>query len=526
MTPKFDETNVFKIPHGRMKQLVNTCNNKLIVTDFANNDQLFKLLTSLQGVFNEFKSHEEIENKFIMTKLKSKLKALAIHNSAVCNCHTKDEFTPLLDLVDTGYLHVNKTKTTSERISFGVKLRKEINQFTRRFVPHMEEEEEIFQPLLMKYFSEQELVEMKIIVIKSHMQQRKAPNSSREFNNHDLKSDDNDDSKSHIDDLPSEIFLKIFSNLNNSDLLKVAQVSRRWNDMVYDKSNWNSLDISNWITRKENFDIDSLNEPSFGFKDIEYLDDSDEEFEEESQIQEDQIKLLQFWIKKLLPRVGTQITELDISYCKSLSNNLARRILQFCPNLKTLNLSYTNIGDNSFRGVKLNYLEHFNCEGCENLSDKAFKYLLESKKNAQQRANCSKKPNSKDELEQSHCRSCVDNKNSIEEIHKPNNSNERQEMHQPGTSLKYINLSGCWSITDSGLELIASKFNLKNLNYLNLSGCLNISSEGMTVFITESDGLNGENVYYCDNIDDGPLRDTANGCANLESNKFCCRSGE
>ena len=100
----------------------------------------------------------------------------------------------------------------------------------------------------------------------------------------------------------------------------------------------------------------------------------------------------------------------------------------------------------------MNYLEHFNCEGCENLSDKAFKYLLESKKNAQQRANCSKKPNSKDELEQSHCRSCVDNKNSIEEIHKPNNSNERQEMHQPGTSLKYINLSGCWSITDSGLE--------------------------------------------------------------------------
>ena len=144
MTPKHDETNVFKIPHGRMMQLVNTCNNKLFVTDFANSDALIRLLTNLQGVFKEFRKHEEIENEFIMKKLKSKLKALAIHNSAVCNCHTEDEFTPLLDLVDKGYLHVNKTKTNSEKINFGIKLRKALNQFTKRFVPHMKEEEEVY----------------------------------------------------------------------------------------------------------------------------------------------------------------------------------------------------------------------------------------------------------------------------------------------------------------------------------------------------------------------------------------------
>jgi F-box/leucine-rich repeat protein 5 len=68
---------------------------------------------------------------------------MAIYNSAVCNCHKDDEFTPLFDLVNRGYLFVNKTKSISERISFGVKLRKALNEFTKRFVPHMKEEEEV-----------------------------------------------------------------------------------------------------------------------------------------------------------------------------------------------------------------------------------------------------------------------------------------------------------------------------------------------------------------------------------------------
>lgn len=46
----------------------------------------------------------------------------------------------------------------------------------------------------------------------------------------------------------------------------------------------------------------------------------------------------------------------------------------------------------------------------------------------------------------------------------------------------------------------------------------------MNLFVEIADELDGENLYYCDNIDDGPLANTANGCANLESpDKFCCR---
>lgn len=526
MTQKHDETNVFKIPHGRMMQLVNTCNNKLVVTDFANSDALFGLLTNLQGVFKEFKSHEEIENEFIMKKLKSKLTALAIHNTAVCNCHKEDEFTPLFDLVDTGYLHINKTKTTSEKISFGVKLRKALNQFTRRFVPHMKEEEEVFQPLLMKYFSEEELVEMKIIVIKCHMQRRKTDS----FGGVNDAAGAGSEHRSGIDDLPSELMLKIFSYLNNSEKLKAAQVSHRWNELVYSKVNWRSLNFMEWIGPNKyvnSTDYDSDMEPrrSFGFKDIEYIDDSDEEYEDESQIQEQEVKLLQFWIKNFLPKVGASVRDLNISQCKSLNNNLARRILQLCPNLKVLNLSYTNIGDNSFRGVKLARLEQLDCEGCENLSDKAFKYLLD--KRGVKGCETSSCHSEKDQAtkEGSNCESCIGSRSSIEELTKKRQTQQSQKSQQPSTtSLKYINLSGCWSITDNGLEYIAKKYDLTNLQYLNLSGCLNISSMGMNLFVEIADELDGENLYYCDNIDDGPLKDTANGCANLESpDKFCCR---
>ncbi len=244
MAQKSEDTNVFRIPHGRMMQLVNTCNNKLVVTDFANSDALFGLLTNLQRVFKEFKSHEDIENEFIMKKLKSKLKDLAIHNTAVCNCHTEDEFTPLFELVDTGYLHINKAKTTSEKISFGVKLRKALNQFTKRFVPHMKEEEEVFQPLLVKYFTEEELVEMKIVVIKCHMQRRKADSYGglSEAGLFEAMAE-----QGGIDQIPNEIMLKIFSCLSNSEKLKAAQVSRRWNQLVYSKANWSRLNFAEWI---------------------------------------------------------------------------------------------------------------------------------------------------------------------------------------------------------------------------------------------------------------------------------------
>lgn len=84
---------------------------------------------------------------------------MSIHNSAVCNCHKDDEFTPLFDLLESGYLFINKSKSIRDKINFGIRLRKALNEFTRRFVPHMKEEEEVcvvicIEEIFVSYFRE------------------------------------------------------------------------------------------------------------------------------------------------------------------------------------------------------------------------------------------------------------------------------------------------------------------------------------------------------------------------------------
>ncbi len=215
----------------------------------------------MHNVFKEFKSHEDIENEHIMKQLKLKLKAMEIYNSAVCNCHKDDEFTPLMKLVETGYLFINKSKTTSERINYGITLRKALNKFTNIFIPHMKEEEEIFQPLLLKYFSLGELSEMKNIVIKLHIQQRKRFVGTKLENNKNvlikttisaiekplhLSIAANNQQVNSINDFPNEIMLKIFANLSFRDKFKCSQVSRKWNCLIYDKLNWKELNFDDW----------------------------------------------------------------------------------------------------------------------------------------------------------------------------------------------------------------------------------------------------------------------------------------
>ena len=94
-----------------------------------------------------------------------------------------------------------------------------------------------FQPLLMKYFTENELVEMKNVVIKSHIQQRKSsPFTSQFSQNKSIGAQktmiDNID---HFSKLPTEILMKIFSRLDLRDKLKSACVSKSWNQLVFEK---------------------------------------------------------------------------------------------------------------------------------------------------------------------------------------------------------------------------------------------------------------------------------------------------
>lgn len=198
---------------------------------------------------------------------------MKIHNSAVCNCHSDDQFSPLLSIVDSGYFYLNKQKSPSDKLNYGHKLRKALKEFVKGFLPHMKEEEEVFQPLLMQYFTEKELMEMKIIVIKSHMQQRKLnlnlsgddPKTNLTIE-HDKRLNNQNIS---IDKLPDEILMKICSQLKFKDLLKSAKVCRKWNKIVNDPFFWETLSFDECKSNSNKDDF--LND------DLDEIDHSDEE---------------------------------------------------------------------------------------------------------------------------------------------------------------------------------------------------------------------------------------------------------
>jgi F-box/leucine-rich repeat protein 5 len=205
---------------------------------------------------------------------------MEIYNSAVCNCHKEDEFSPLISLLGTGFLFADKSKKKSEQISFGLKLRKELEKFRKKFVPHMKEEEEEFQPLLFKYFTIDELKEMKTTVIKLHLQNRKRNLdnikqetsklvhlkvctisnlilSSKELTLHENKNiyiKNKDSSTISLNDLPNEILLKIFSFLSFNEKFKVTRVCKRWYSTIYDPKYWKELCFDQWNSNVNQFE--------------------------------------------------------------------------------------------------------------------------------------------------------------------------------------------------------------------------------------------------------------------------------
>jgi len=161
-----EEINVYSIPHSRMKRLAQMAMDKLKGTNYKVASELLTTVKTLSRVFYEFKTHERIENECIMRRLQAKLIKLKIENTAVCNCHKDDELSKMLKLFAEG--NRISTKSETERENYGKKLERELVKFQQHFLPHMQEEEDVFQPLLVQYFSVAELKELKESVLKQH----------------------------------------------------------------------------------------------------------------------------------------------------------------------------------------------------------------------------------------------------------------------------------------------------------------------------------------------------------------------
>ncbi|XP_022080969.1 F-box/LRR-repeat protein 5-like [Acanthaster planci] len=409
MAPAPKEVDVFSGPHSRMKELVRIYSDKLTATDFSNYAELRGLLWSLRATFREFKTHEHIENECIMQKLRHRLDYLKIENQAVYKIHSDNRLSEMQGLLEEGCKKTEHCHSPSEMITIGSKIRDALEVFTKDFLPHMQEEEECFQPLLMKYFTYEELKRIRYDVIERHTLHTKyrsendkelAPEESYEKVD-DVKDDISNTSQDKTAGLPSEVLVHIFSYLSPKDLCRCAQVNSQWNQLAMDGMLWKSLHPVRWAQGDWRFVIDDFHQDieDLGSDDGEgnYITvDEDADFNEsESSADSDEkdshevsqsalrirreAKMLDGIAKHLIPVVGHGVETLMLSQSKGLNNAMVYRLLSNAPNLKQLDLSLTKISDIAFKRFGKNgsgrRLKHLNLSGCTSITDATLKRL-------------------------------------------------------------------------------------------------------------------------------------------------------
>ncbi|TSL61159.1 F-box/LRR-repeat protein 5 [Bagarius yarrelli] len=387
MAPFPDEVDVFTGPHWRMKQLVGLYCDKLSKTNFSNNNDFRAFLKTLCATFKEFKIHEQIENEYIIELLQQR-------SRTTYNVHSDNKLSEMLSLFEKGLRNV--------------KLKERLDAFTQDFIPHMKEEEEVFQPMLMEYFTYEELKAIKRQVIAQHCSQQQWDTAAEvlkglnlwsqaeelhkafKYSDHEKTEDECDTRvRAHISALPQEVMVRLFRYLGPDDLCRCSQVCRPWAEAVKTGSLWRHLYPVRWARgdyyrgppgeTDQDPDEDwvrNLQEEGRAYQEWDEdadVDESEEACEESLAIGavRKEKKLLNGMIQNLLPEVGSSVRTLSLAYSAA--------ILSLCPNLVHLDLTQTDVTDSAFEswgefGV-CRTLEHLDLSGCEKITDYTLKNL-------------------------------------------------------------------------------------------------------------------------------------------------------
>ena len=335
----------------------------------------------------------------------------------------------------------------------------------------MEEEESLFQPLLMQYFTENELVDLHIKIIELHQTLLAQPR---------ICEDKICDTKSILR-APNEVIVKILSLLDVNDLISISQTCKRLQLLSFTPTLWKHLHISNWINKiYTNFTPN----PITPYSNLPIS--KPENFIEREQ------QILTFVIKKVIPLCGHSIESLVLVDSDSVRSSMLLTILQSCKNIHYLDLSRSNVDDMVFGlphlALNLPNLVHINLTNCRALTDKTLKRLS--------RAIC----------------------------YPSFSSNRDTPVHSLNSSpLKFLSLSGCHQVTCTGMKSLLSTKSFDELIHLDFSGCPSIGGAILSNLVDLCPNLDPENIFYCDNITDGPSPHLTSGCLNRgDPTKFCC----
>ncbi|XP_010127829.1 PREDICTED: F-box/LRR-repeat protein 5 [Chlamydotis macqueenii] len=347
--------------------------------------------------------HEQIENECIIGLLQQR-------SRTVYNVHSDNKLSEMLSLFEKGLKNV---KNEYEQLNYAKQLKERLEAFTRDFLPHMKEEEEVFQPMLMEYFTYEELKDIKKKVIAQHCSQKEAAefrglskwNQAEDLQkvfkySVDEKADQETEVTGHttnITNLPPEVMLTIFSYLNPQELCQCSQVSTEWSQLAKTGSLWKHLYPVRWArgdwysgpaadleTEPDEEWVKNRKDESRAFQEWDEdadIDESEEAAEDSLAISIAQMekRLLHGLIHNVLPHVGSSVKTFVLAYSSAVSSKMVRQILELCPNLEYLDLTQTDISDSAFESWSsvgcCQNLRHLDLSGCEKITDVAIERI-------------------------------------------------------------------------------------------------------------------------------------------------------
>ena len=166
--------------------------------------------------------------------------------------------------------------------------------------------------------------------------------------------------------LPRELLLRVFSFLDIVSLCRVAQVSRAWNELALDGSNWQFVDLFSFQRDINSALIQRLSSRTGGFLHALRLRGC-------RSLTDDALDQL----ARSCPNLQT----LDLNDCKNLTDATCVSIAAHCTSLYHLNLSGLSITDASLHAlatssVLTSRLKHLDISFCLRLTASGFKHLL------------------------------------------------------------------------------------------------------------------------------------------------------
>uniref|UniRef100_A0A672PKX9 F-box and leucine-rich repeat protein 5 n=1 Tax=Sinocyclocheilus grahami TaxID=75366 RepID=A0A672PKX9_SINGR len=358
MAPFPDEVDVFTGPHWRMKQLV--------------------------GLYSEKVSQgKSVDGKISIIKIFF----VTLHFS----------------LENVYLLFIQVFKSECEQLNYAQQLKERLEAFTQDFLPHMKEEEEVYQPMLMEYFTYEELKAIKRQVMLQHCSNLSWSSAADllkglnlwshaeelrkafKYSDHEKTEDERGSGLASVSVLPQELLLRIFRFLGPEDLCRCGQVCSVWAQVAKTGSLWRHLYPVRWargdyycgppgesdLEPDEDW-VKSLQDEGRAYQewdedaDVDESEAAAEESPDISAVQREK-RLLNGIVQNLLPAVGPSVRSLSLAYSSAVSS----KMVLFVPPL--LHLTSAAFYWAEFGACRT--LERLDLSGCDKITDRTLKIL-------------------------------------------------------------------------------------------------------------------------------------------------------